>query len=95
MELEQVVLRVLEFVIALSAVAAIFFRLFKRGVEQALEPMLDDITTQLSAIKAEVEYNSGSSLKDKVRQLDISVSALNGQIQALILLVGKERRGDS
>lgn len=90
MDWGTVVLRFFEFVIALSAVAAIFYKVFKRGVERALEPKLDTIHADISEIKAEVQYNSGKSLKDKVRQLDISLANVSGQLNAMMEMMRRD-----
>jgi hypothetical protein len=90
MDIEVLVVRFMEFVIALSAVAAIFYKLFKRGVEQALDPKLDSIQSELSDIKIEVQYNSGKSLKDKVRQLDIKLASLGGQLETLMEMMRRD-----
>jgi uncharacterized protein YoxC len=92
MEMDEFILRGAEFVIALSAVAGIFYKIFNHATKKIIDSSLQDVRSSLETISSEVSYNSGHSLKDKVRDVDLRLSSMSGKVDVIMEVV---KHGDS
>lgn len=87
MDKQDFILRGAEFIIALSAVAGIFYKIFNHATKKIIESSLDEVKSTLNVISSEVSYNSGHSLKDKVRDVDLRLSSISGKVDVIMEVV--------